>query len=151
MQTKQILEKFEPRRENLLMILHAIQDSHPNNYISEEALTETADYLKLTKSSVYGVAKYYTMFSLEPRGKYIIRVCLSTVCELMHGRGVIAQLEKMLGIKPGETTPCKTFTLEVSECLGHCQDSPGMMINQEVYGRLDEEKIREIITRYRKW
>ncbi len=59
------------------MILHALQDNHPQNYLTEEALSDAAKYLKLTKSSVYGVAKYYSMFSLKPRGKYIIRVCVS--------------------------------------------------------------------------
>ena len=151
MSTKQILEKFEPRRDNLLMILHALQDSHPNNYLTEDALGETAKYLKLTKSSVYGVAKYYSMFSLKPRGKYIIRVCASNVCELMKGQQAIDHLENILGVKTGETTPCQTFTLEISECLGQCQEAPSMMINQKVYNHLDENKIREIITEYRKW
>lgn len=151
MSTRKILRQFEPRRENLLMILHALQDSSPNHYLSEEALAETAQYLKLTKSSVYGVATYYTMFSLKPRGKYIIRVCLSAVCELMKGQETLECLEKTLGIKPGQTTPCQTFTLEISECLGQCHDAPCIMINEKVFGRLNEDKIREIVTKYRKW
>jgi NADH-quinone oxidoreductase subunit E len=140
MSTQQILEKFEARRDNLLMILHALQDNHPQNYLTEEALGETARYLKLTKSSVYGVAKYYTMFSLKPRGKYIIRVCVSTVCELMKGMEVLAHLENILGVKTGETTPCGTFTLEISECLGQCQEAPSMMINDKVFNHLNEQK-----------
>jgi NADH-quinone oxidoreductase subunit E len=151
MSPKQILEKFEPKRENLLMILHAFQDNHPHNYLTEEALSETAKYLKLTKSSVYGVAKYYTMFSLKPRGKYIIRVCVSTVCELMKGTEVLAHLENILGVKTWETTPCGTFTLEISECLGQCQEAPSMMINDKVFNHLNEQKIKEVITEYRKW
>jgi len=151
MSTKQILEKFEPRRDNLLMILHALQDNHPQNYLTEEALGETAKHLKLTKSSVYGVARYYTMFSLKPRGKFVIRVCVSAVCELMKGQEVIGHLENILGIKSGETTPCSTFTLEIAECLGQCQEAPSMMINEKVFNHLDEKKIREVISEYRKW
>ncbi|MEE4177709.1 MAG: NAD(P)H-dependent oxidoreductase subunit E [Bacteroides sp.] len=149
MSTKKILDTFEAREDNLLMILHALQDNNPQHYLTEEALAETAKYLKLTKSSVYGVAKYYTMFSLSPRGKYIIRVCVSPVCELMKGKVILAFLEKNLGIKAGETTPCGLFTLEIAECLGQCHEAPSMMINEKVYNHLTEQKIREVIQEYR--
>lgn len=149
MSNRQILEQFKPLRENLLMILHALQDGSPNNYLSEEALAETAQYLKLTKSSVYGVATYYTMFSLKPRGKYIIRVCASMVCDLMEGPEILGHLEYLLGIKPGETTPCSTFSLEIAECLGQCHNAPALMINQQVFGGLNKDKITQIISQYR--
>lgn len=144
-----ILQKFEPKQHNLLEILHALQDNNPQNYLTEDALTETARYLKVTKSTVYGVAKYYTMFSLEPRGKYIIRVCVSAVCELLKSDEVLGVLHLELGIKTGETTPCGLFSLEVSECLGQCQEAPSMMINQEIYNNLDQGKISEILNAYR--
>ena len=144
-----ILKKFKPEQHNLLEILHALQDSHPQNYLTEDALDETARYLRTTKSSVYGVAGYYSMFSLKPRGKYIIRVCVSPVCELLKSDEVLAVLHKELGIKTGETTPCGLFTLEVSECLGQCQEAPSMMINQEVYNELTENKITDTLNRYR--
>lgn len=149
MSTKQILEKFEARQDNLLMILHALQDSNTQNYLTEEALAETARYLKLTKSSVYGVAKYYSMFSLKPRGKYIIRVCVSPVCELMKGHEVLAAIEENLGVRAGETTPCGRFSLEIAECLGQCHEAPSIMINDQVFNHLSTEKIAEIIKEYR--
>lgn len=149
MTTQSIIRQFEAKQHNLLAILHALQDSHPQNYLTEDALAEAASYLKLTKSSVYGVAAYYTMFSLRPRGKYIIRVCVSPVCELLKSELVMAHLHKELGIKTGETTPCGLFTLEESECLGQCQEAPSMMINQEVYNLLDENRITEILNTYR--
>ena len=77
MSTQEIIKQFEPQQHNLLQILHAIQDADPANYLTEEALEETARHLGITKSAVYGVARYYTMFSLKPRGKFIIRVCAS--------------------------------------------------------------------------
>jgi NADH:ubiquinone oxidoreductase subunit E len=145
MSTKSILKQFRPQRDNLLLILHALQDNHPQQYLTEEALESTAKYLNLTKSTVYGVAKYYSMFSLQARGKYIIRVCASAVCELLKSRQIVAQLEQLLGIKPGETTPCGRFTLELSECLGQCQEAPSMMINREIYNELNEKRVTEII------
>ncbi len=148
MSTQEIIQQFKPQQHNLLNILHAIQDHHPQNYLTEEALEETARYLKLTKSSVYGVAKYYTMFSLKPRGKYVLRVCVSPVCEIMKVNTIIAALEKKLEIKTGETTKDGLFTLEVSECLGQCDEAPSMMINDKVYNHLDEKRIDELIRKY---
>jgi NADH:ubiquinone oxidoreductase subunit E len=145
MSMQSILEKHAPERHNILMILHDLQDQHPQNYLTEEALEATARYLKLTKSAVYGVAGYYTMYSLKPRGTHIIRVCISAVCELKKSDSIIAHLESTLGIKTGETTPCGRFTLELSECIGQCQEAPSMMIGQTVYNNLDGERIREII------
>lgn len=150
MSTQNILEKHAPERHNILMILHDLQDQHPQNYLTEEALAATARHLKLTKSAVYGVAGYYTMFSLKPRGRHIIRVCVSAVCELKKSDTLIAHLESTLGIKTGQTTPCGLFTLELSECLGQCQEAPSLMIGQAVYNNLDGERIRELIESIRK-
>ncbi len=144
-----ILQQFKPKQHNLLAILHALQNNNPQNYLTEDALAETAGYLKVTKSTVYGVAGYYTMFSLKPRGKYIIRICMSPVCQLLKSEEILTALHRKLGIKTGETTPCGLFTLEVSECLGQCQEAPSMMINQTVYNNLDQEKIAEILNTYR--
>ena len=149
MSTQKLLKKFNPQRDNLLLILHALQDNNPQNYLSEADLDATARYLKLTKSSVYGVARYYTMFSLKPRGKYIIRVCVSPVCELLKVDTIVADMEKLLEVKTGETTADGLFTLELSECLGQCQEAPSMMINKEVFNNLTAERIREIISEFR--
>ncbi len=145
MSTKEIIKQFEPAQHNLLHILHAVQDAHPANYITEEALEETARHLGITKSSVYGVARYYTMFSLKPRGKYVIRVCASPVCELLKAMDLIAFLEEELKVKTGETTGDGMFTLELSECLGQCQEAPSMMINDKVHNNLTRDGIRKII------
>ncbi len=145
MSIQQLLAKHKPAHDNLLIILHDLQDSHPQQYLTEEALESTAKYLNLTRSAVYGVATYYSMFSLRPRGKHIIRVCVSTVCELKKSNAVIGDLEDVLGIKKGETTACGTFTLEASECLGQCHEAPSMMINREVYNHVNRQKIKNII------
>ncbi len=149
MKHQELIQKFAPKQQNLLEILHALQDNHPQNCLTEDALEETARYLNITKSAVYGVAGYYTMFSLKPRGKYIIRVCVSAVCEILKVNEVLQHLESELGINTGETTPCGLFTLEVSECLGQCQEAPSMMINQEIHNNLNKERISEILNIYR--
>lgn len=145
MSVQEIIHKHAPEKDNILLILHELQDNHPQHYLTEEALEQVAHYLNITKSAVFGVATYYTMFSLKPRGRYIIRVCVSAVCELMKSRSVIARLESLLNIKTGETTPCGLFTLETSECLGQCQEAPSMMINDKVYNNLDDQRIEQII------
>ncbi len=146
---QETLKTFKPEQQNLLQILHALQDQHPQNYLTEQALEETARYLKLTKSSVFGVARYYSMFSTTPRGRYIIRICASPVCELLKVNTVIAHLEQILAIKTGETSSDGLFTLELSECLGQCQEAPSMMINDKVYNNLDANRIKTIINEYK--
>ena len=149
MNPRDIIARFEPRQDNLLNMLHALQDSHPENYITSDAMDEVARYLNMTKSSVFGVVDYYSMFSLRPRGRYIIRVCVSPVCHIKKAGSIISHLENILGIKTGETTPDKLFTLEIAECLGQCQEAPSMMINQKVYNNLTDVRIREIIALYK--
>lgn len=143
------IKQYPPEKHNLLQILHALQDAHPENYLTPEALSETARYLNITKAQIYGVAGYYTMFSLKPRGRHIIRVCVSPVCEMVKSQLIVDELRKQLHIDVGDTTADKLFTLEFSECLGQCQEAPSMMINQKVYNNLNPEKIREIIESYR--
>ena len=149
MNLQEIISKHKPTQDNLLNILHDLQNNNPENYITTEAMDLVSRYLNMTKSSVYGVVDYYSMLSLKPRGKYIIRICVSPVCHIKKANGMISHLEKVLGIKTGETTPDKLFTLEVAECLGQCQEAPSLMINKKVYNNLTETRIREIIALYK--
>lgn len=142
-----ITEKYSPDMENLLLILTAIQENHPEHYIREEDMVWVAEYLNTTLSSVYGVVTYYTMFSTRPRGRYVTRVCRSPVCTMMGDKikTVFEDLEDMLSISEGQVTPDGTFSLEKVECLGQCEKAPAMMINEEVYGNLDHEKLVKIL------
>jgi NADH-quinone oxidoreductase subunit E len=143
----EILREFEPERENVIPILCRIQDSTDLQYIPKGLMKEVADYLGITSSEIYCVISFYTMFSQAPRGKYVIRVCRSPPCYVMECTTVIDSLERILGIKMGETTRDGVFTLELSSCLGLCYEAPAMMINDEVYGNLTSERIEEIIKR----
>ena len=149
MDRKKIIGIFEPRKENLLLILHALQDNNPAHFISDEDMLEVATYLNITRSSVFGVVTYYSMFSRSPRGRNIIRVCRSPVCEMTGAVSVLNEVELILGIEPGETTPDRIFTLETTECIGRCDESPGMIINREFYGNLTRTRLLEIIDQYR--
>lgn len=145
MDQQEIIAGFSPERANLLPILHALQDNHPQNYLTDESLRATAKYLSINLSWVYGVAGYYSMFSLKPRGWYIIRVCNSPVCNMIGSTGILEELTAVLGVVKGETTSDGLFTVEEAECLGICDVAPAMMINRTVYGNLTNRSLREII------
>ena len=140
-----IFKEFEPKRENIISILHCIQTEEKFNHIPEEAVHTLADYLHISPSEVYGVASFYTMFSVTPRGKYIVRVCASAPCHIMGSTTVIEALKEILGIAVGETTEDNLFTLESSSCLGLCDGAPAMMINDEVFRDLTGEKVKKIL------
>lgn len=150
MDRKELFAHYESSPENLLFILHDLQDANPQNYLSYEDMQETAAYLGLAYSYVYGVATFYTMFSLEPRGRFVIRFCQSPPCQLLGAGTVSIELKKVLGINYNETTADGLFTLEMSSCLGVCGVAPAMMVNQEVYGNLTPERIAEIIAEKRR-
>lgn len=145
MTVKEIVKKYGNNRENLLQILHEIQDKSFRNYINSESIEKLSKELQIPVSEIKGTASFYTMFSFTPRGKYVIRVCESPPCYVLGAGTVFEVIEKKLGIKEGETTADGLFTLEGTSCLGICGVAPAMMINDEAYGNLDEKKIKEIL------
>jgi NADH-quinone oxidoreductase subunit E len=150
MTPQDIIQQYDRSPDNLLSILHDLQDADEHHYLPEQNLRRTAEYLGLPFSFVYGVATFYTMFSLKPRGRYIIRICQSPPCHLMGATTILRELMKLLGIPMGETTRDDFFTLEMSSCLGVCGVAPAMMVNDEVYGNLTPERIREILEEKRR-
>ncbi|MFP4023060.1 MAG: NAD(P)H-dependent oxidoreductase subunit E [Thiohalospira sp.] len=144
-----LISEFEPNKSNMLNILHKLHNNNPNNFLTTEDLKLVAEYLNTTYGSVYGVAKYYSMLSLKPRGRYIVRVCKSPVCHMVGGKSIISEIENILGVKLGKTTNDTLFTLEQSECLGQCDRAPVMMINDKLYTELTTEKIKNIFQNIR--
>lgn len=149
MERNEILKQFEKNQDNLINILHALQNNNSQNYLDQNDLKATANYLNITHSHVYGVASYYTMFSLKPRGRYLIRVCNSPVCNMEKSTKIIQEISNLLGIKVDETSSDKLFTLELSECLGRCDTAPGMMINEDVIGNLEINNLKSIFEKYK--
>jgi len=145
MNTQEILHKYEKNADNLLGLLHDLQDGHERHCLTPESMGAAAEYLGLPASYVYGVASFYTMFSLKPRGRFIVRICQSPPCHLLGSTDVSKELVKALGVGFGETTADGLFTLEMTSCLGVCGVAPAMMINDEIYGNLTATRVGEII------
>ncbi|MBQ7487927.1 MAG: NADH-quinone oxidoreductase subunit NuoE [Clostridia bacterium] len=109
-----------------------------------------AQALNVTLSEVYGVATFYSQFSLQPKGEYLISVCLGTACYVKGSQKVLDKLSEVLNIPVGATTSDGRFTLQATRCLGACGLAPVMTVNDEVYGRLTPDAIPDIIAKYRK-
>jgi len=147
---KEICSKYAPTKDNLIYILHDIQDTHPQHYISEEAVSAISEYLSIPPNHIYGVLTFYTMYSTKPRGKNIIRLCESPPCYIKGSENILRKLKVLLGVDTGETSKDGQFTLELCACLGVCGNAPVMMINDNVYGDLTEDKVNEIIEKVRR-
>jgi NADH-quinone oxidoreductase subunit E len=145
-----ILKKFEPRMDNILYILHELQDNNERHYVSKEDLKLCAEYLNVPYSYVHGVATFYTMFSLKPRGRNIIRLCESPPCHLMGSGSLLDYLKKKLKVDVGQTTADGAFTLELTSCLGVCGVAPALMLNDETIGKLTPEKVDTVLEERRK-
>ncbi len=147
----EVLKKYpSATREDLLDILHDIQESDPHHFLSDEALTAVAEHLRMDPADIKGTASFYSMFSLSPRGKHVIRICDSPPCQLLGATSVLQKLIEVLGVQVRETTSDGLFTLETSGCLGMCGVAPAMMIDHETYGNLTPERIVDIIERIRR-
>ena len=108
-----------------------------------------AKALHVTLSEVYGVATFYSQFSLQPKGEYLISVCLGTACYVKGSQKIIDKISEELKIQPGDTTDDGKFTLNATRCLGACGLAPVMMIGDEVYGRLTPDQVSGILDKYR--
>lgn len=146
---KGVLEKFGTGKENLIQIMLELQQLSGNNYLPQEWVEEVAKALDMPMSKVYGVITFYAMFDTEKRGKNLIEVCKSGPCHVAGAENVMELLEKVLGIKPGQTTADGLFTLEFSSCFGACDIAPAIKIGEEVYGNLTEAKLNEIVNSYK--
>ena len=108
-----------------------------------------AEELDLPLSEVYGVSSFYSFFSLKPRGKYTVSVCMGTACYVKGAPALLEKIKETLRIEDGETTEDGLFTLDTTRCVGACGLAPVLTIGDDVYGRLTPEKVPEILERYR--
>jgi NADH-quinone oxidoreductase subunit E len=123
-----------------------IQDEY--NYLPKEALTMVAETLDIPLINIYAVATFYKVFSLQPRGEYLINVCLGTACHVRGGKRIVEEIERILDINVGETTPDMRFTLETVRCLGACALGPVIVINDEYHGHMDAKKTVKLLKQY---
>ena len=142
---RSLLEKYPRSTEHLLDMLHDLQEAEPRNYLTREALHAVADHLDLPLSSVVSTATFYSMYSLKPRGRHIIRICESPPCQIVGAESLLELLQKHLGVGVGETTDDEAFTLETSSCLGVCGVAPAMMVDEELFGNLTATRVVDVI------
>jgi len=133
-----IIEKYKRDKGFLVSILQDIQAEY--NYLPKEALFDVSDILGIPVSQVYGVATFYRAFSLIPRGRHLIQVCLGTACHVRGAPKVLEAIERKLKIKAGETTADKEYTLTTVNCLGACALGPVVVIDQEYHGQMNQSK-----------
>ncbi len=130
-------------QENLLILLKEAQNRF--GYLSPEVIGELAESLDISISEVYGVATFYSFLSTKPQGRNVIKICRSLPCFLKNSQMIIESVQKEIRIEPGETTPDRRFSLQLTNCIGACDKAPAMMINDEIYGDLTPRKIAGIL------
>lgn len=135
--------RHSSEREELIPILQETQEAF--HYLPASAIREISAHLDIPESTIYGVSTFYTQFKLIPQGKNIIRVCWGTACHVRGGIKVRAEIEKILGIKAGETTPDGEYTIQTVACMGACALAPAVMINDEVQAKMTPKKVRELL------
>ena len=131
------------RPDELLEIFHDLQADL--GFIPETALPVIASALNRSRAEVYGVLSFYHDFRQAPAGRHVVKMCRAEACQAMHTETVCAHAEKRLGAKFGETNADGTYTLEAVYCLGNCALSPAMMIDGNLYGRVDAQRFDSII------
>lgn len=134
-------------RGDLIALLKEAQAEY--GYVSEEVMAGLAESLDMPLNDVYGVASFYSFISLKPLGRNVIRVCQSLPCYMKHGQAIVECLARELGIKPGETTADRRFSLQLTNCIGLCDQAPAMMINDDAHGDLTPDRIDEILKKYK--
>jgi NADH-quinone oxidoreductase subunit E len=138
-----IFLKFKGSKDELIPVMEAVQDEF--GYLSKEAMLEISRFLHVPDSNIYGVATFYALFRLTPRGKNMVSVCRGTACHVRGGGRILQEVEKKLGIKAGETSKDMEYSLETISCFGSCALSPVTVINKTVYGRMTPAKVGEIL------
>ena len=145
-QLQELIDRNKVIPGALLPILHEAQEIY--GYLPIEVQQRVADGLGISLSEVYGVATFYSRFSLTPKGKHRISVCLGTACYVKGADKVLAEVEKKLGIKSGECTDDGLFSIDSCRCVGACGLAPVMMIDEEVYGKLTPAMVDKILDKY---
>jgi len=139
-----VLDKYGRNPHRLITILQEIQAAY--SYLPEDIMTFVATALGITPGSVFGVATFYSHFTLEPKGKYVIKVCDGTACHVRKSTDIIKTLESELGLsEKNKTSDDMMFTLETVACLGACGLAPVVVVNEDVYGSMTKEKTIDLI------
>lgn len=145
-EVKEIMNPYKPEKDNLIQILNEVQEKY--GYIPKVAQVEISKYLDVPMAEIYGVITFYSRFTLAPKGKYNISVCLGTACFVKGAKSLLDRAQEKLKIKPGEVTPDGKFSIDDVRCVGACGLAPVFMVNDEVYGNATVKKLDEVIDKY---
>jgi len=141
-----VVKSFGTEPSRVIQILQDIQSEY--RYIPREAVAQLSKILDIPEPHIYHIATFYKAFSLEPRGRHEIKVCLGTACHIKGGKRIAEGFERSLNIKAGKTTSNKMFTLETVNCLGACALAPLVQVDEDNYGKMTMEKIDRVIKKY---
>jgi len=141
-----IIEKHKGKAGGLIPVLEEAQVCL--EYLPLSVQKRISAGLGLPLSRVYGVVTFYSFFTMTPRGKHTVRVCLGTACYVRGGKALTEALEKQFGIKEGETTADRMFTLESVRCLGACGLGPVVVVDEDVHGRIKPAKLKDVLSQY---
>ncbi len=142
-EVNEILLEFKQDKQNLITILNEVQEKY--GYIPKVAQSQIAEYLGIPLAEVYGVITFYSRFTLIPKGKYNISICLGTACFVKGSKELLERAKQRLGIEEGKTTEDGMFSLDTTRCVGACGLAPVFTINNEVYGKATVKKFDEVL------
>ncbi|MBR3133939.1 MAG: NAD(P)H-dependent oxidoreductase subunit E [Clostridia bacterium] len=142
-ETLEIAEKYTHDKDNLIAILNEVQVKY--GYIPKESQLTIAEYLDMPLAEVYGVITFYSRFTLIPKGKYNISICMGTACFVKGAKELVERAKERLGIEEGQTSEDGKFSLETMRCVGACGLAPVFTINDEVYGKATVKKLDEVL------
>lgn len=145
-QVDTIIEKYKGEAGSLIPVLEEVQGVL--GHLPNEIQRRIAEGLNLPQSQVFGVVTFYSFFTMVPRGRHIIRLCMGTACYVRGGKRNLDRLTQDLGIEAGDTTPDRRFSLETIRCLGACGLAPVIVVDEDTYKQVKERKVREMLERY---
>jgi len=146
-QLEEFIDSLPDKKGALIEVLHKAQNIF--GYLPEEVQLFVGEKLDVPVSKVYGVISFYSYFTTEPRGEHVVNICMGTACFVRGSANVLAEFEKELGIKTGETTADGKFTIEVLRCVGACGLAPVVTINDRVYGHVTAAEVKKILAEYK--
>jgi len=140
---QEILDRYPREEAALIQVLQDVQRAY--NYLPSDAIEKVAEGLGVPLARVYSVATFYKAFTLTPRGKTLVKVCLGTACHIRGAKQLVEEVERVAGIKPGETTPDRSLTLETVNCVGACAMAPVVIVGAKYHGGVKTADIRTIL------
>ena len=147
-EVRKIMEPYKQEKDNLIPILNEVQEKY--GYIPKVAQMEISKYLEIPMAEIYGVITFYARFTLEPKGKYNISVCLGTACFVKGSQSILDRLKERLNLEEGKTSADGKYSIDTTRCVGACGIAPVFTVNDEVYGHATVKKLDEVLDKLEK-